>query len=682
MELLLQKKTIILFICLFFVVSGLSTYAQKEPAKKQKELLEFSIPLDHRLSPYTGFTREHWLKITEKIIAGGLSCFNDKTGMPDFRVPQGFSAFEKLRLKSPEEAGKRALERMMMAVVIYTKATGKDEVPGYAGSISAPFLRAIINGTDPKSPLYWGDPLPNDQVGSIFSIAIYLEPERYWNKLTSEQKSNLLYYLNKQVFNKTYNNNHYYFHMLPMALLEQNGFESNRTYLTQMSERLMGWYRGDGWFLDGSNRGFDNYNLWGFQLFNQVLFKFDSRWRSQFGYKIKKTTSKFLESFPWLYGRDGGPIPWGRSLTYRFAGISAIAWATLNGMNNIPPGQSRRIASGSLKYFWEHGCLDENKLLTIGFRGANASVAEDYIYYGDPYWATQGLACLLIPEADPFWTAIEEPMPADGPVGKLALPGAQFTIRISATDGEARLFPVGQPWAQERSRWQNGVKYDQHAYSSYLGFCVLGEGGEDLGAGRSGYSYDGKNWFYRERAKPILVAPDHLISTYSLKPKDSNDTERVENRDEIITNTLIGEDGELHIFWHNYPDPIYLTLGGYGISVPHGTDLIQQSADNDLLIQGGEYYSVIKKIQAPEGKLVSRELIPKQGWVHTHLFGGNGAYPFWESAKPVPPNIPVIFYVNGTRNRRPVIGSIEVIKQENELKIRFEGVWHTVTTPF
>ena len=76
--------------------------------------------------------------------------------------------------------------------------------------------------------------------------------------------------------------------------------------------------------------------------------------------------------------------------------------------------------------------------------------------------------------AVPFWTAVEEPIPADGAGGKFAVPGAQFTIRISPIDGEGRLFPVGQPFAMDRKRWQTGAKYDQHGYSSYLGFCVLG----------------------------------------------------------------------------------------------------------------------------------------------------------------------------------------------------------------
>ncbi len=632
-------------------------------------------------SPYTGYTRQHWLEITEKIIAGEMAHFNKQSGLPEFTVPPKDSAYEKLRWNNPEEWSKRALERMMMAVVIYTKTTGKDQVPGYNGSVTLPFLNAIIAGTDPAGKGYWGDPLSNDQVGSVFAMAIYIEPQRWWEPLTASQKKNLLTYLKKQAHVKTYDNNHYFFHMLPAALLDKNGVASNRDHLTNMYERLMGWYRGNGWFLDGNNRTFDYYNLWGFQLFNQVLYRYDTLWRQQFGERIKNTTAEFLQTYPYLYGRDGGPIPWGRSLAYRFVGNSAIAWAVLNGNSTLPPGQARRIASGALKYFWEHGCIDSTGLLTLGYWGANASVAETYLYYGDPYWAMQGLAPLLIPETDPFWTSVEGPIPADGKGDKMAVTGAQFSIRVSTIDGDARLFPAGQPLGKDPSIWQAGSKYNQHAYASDIGFCLAGDDVPGIGAGRTGYSYDGIKWFYRERAKPIQITANHLASRYTLHPSD-NDSLPDYNRDEMITHTLIGNDGEVHIFWHNNPEPLYLHLGGYGISVSDRSSVKEKYEPASILINGEPYFSLIEAIQAPEGKFESTVLEPRDGWSATHLFGGRGAFPYWHSTKGVPPNVPVIFYVNGTRNRQPVVQPIKIKKQGNELQILFEGEWYSVQVPF
>ena len=278
-----NKQLLIALSCFILIIANSPfLYSQSAPSHSVKRI-GLSAKDDFVNSPYTGYTREHWLEISEKIIAGALSHFDPETGLPDLAVQDGFLAYEQLRMKTPIEGNKRILERMMMAVLIYTKATGKDEVPAYEGSISQPFIDAMTVGTDPENPNYWGDPPMYDQVGSTFAMAAYIEPERYWAPLSDSQKKNLLNFLQKQVHTRAFDNNHYYFHTVPVQLLEKNGLTSNRDYLTRMNERLMGWYRGDGWFLDGSNRGFDYYNLWGFQLFNQVLYKYNPHYREQFG---------------------------------------------------------------------------------------------------------------------------------------------------------------------------------------------------------------------------------------------------------------------------------------------------------------------------------------------------------------------------------------------------------------
>lgn len=660
------------YFFVLFVFSITNSVVSTASCEQELKYLFKRAKEDFTLSPYTGYTRLHWLEITEQIIAGVLPYLNSETGMPQLSDDPEEPEYAKVRDRNPKEEGKRSLERIMMAVVIYTNATGNDTVPGYHGSISAPFIKAIIRGTDPNDPAFWGDPLPNDQVGSVFALGAYLNPAVFWNPLSQSQKKNILNYLQKQVFNQTYDNNHYLFHMVPVTLLEKYGYDANRKHLTQMFERLLGWYRGNGWFIDGNNGGFDHYNLWGFQLFFQVLSRFDVKWHNQFGSQINKLAIRFFETVPYLSGRDGGPIPWGRSLSYRFAGISSIAWAVLNGNCTLPHGQARRIASGELKYFWEHGCLGENNLLNIGYWGANASVSESYLSPGDPYWATHGLACLLIPKEDPFWNAIEESIPADGPGGKIAITGAQFTIRVSPLDGEARLFPVGQPFTHEREKWQTGIKYDQYSYSSYLGFCTSGEGGHEIGAGRSGYSFDGINWNYRERAEPITVSESHLKSKYTLKKNTLY---------EITDHTLVGNDGEVHVFWHDYPEPIYLYMGGYGINVEPDQKPIIQKQDDNIIINTGKYFSVLRSIDSTACLFNSELVSPRDGWKCSHLFGGKGSFPYWISKNPVPPLVPVVLYLNGTRDRRPVYETIRLIKSPGLVRIQFEGKWFDIKVP-
>ena len=60
---------------------------------------------------------------------------------------------------------------------------------------------------------------------------------------------------------------------------------------------------------------------------------------------------------------------------------------------------------------------------------------------------------------------------------------------------------------------------------------------------------------------------------------------------------------------------------------------------------------MMKVIQGPAGKLAAELLPPREGWLHSHNFGGRGAFPHWESAEAVLSNTPVVVYVNGARDR-------------------------------
>ena len=668
------------FISLTGIFLFCITLTGMPPAKVKKDIRTLSARADTVLSPYTGYTRAHWLELTEKIIAGALPHLDKQTGLPDLTAFGENEAFLKRMIEKPLIARRQAFERIMMAVVIYTTATGKDRISGYNGSISAPFLTAITQGTDPDSPSYWGISEPYDQVGCVFALGIYLNPTLFWDKLNDRQKENLLTYFTHHTHNQAYDNNHHYFHMLPSPLLMKYGKDSNRAHLDSMYNRLMGWYRGDGWFIDGSNRGFDYYNHWGFHFKNLTLYRFDENWKQAHGAEIEKSVRQFLLNLPYLYGRDGGPVPWGRSLTYRFASNAALAWAAYDGINPLSPGLSRRIASGSMKYFWDHKCLGENGLLNLGFRGDNASVAEDYSAPGSPYWATHGLAFLLIPETDPFWTAREEPMPADLKGGRLILEGPQLLVKVSQTDGESKLFPVGQPFQFARNKWQTGIKYDQHSYSSSLGWCVLAEGGPDIGANRSGYSFDGKRWRYREHARAIRVETDYLVSHYYLNDSDEPGKLNSINNYEIVTHALVGEEGEVHIFWHNNPEPIYLFLGGYGIQIP-GNETLKADRQSGLILSGTTYQSGLSPVRTSEGETDYMLLEPLEGWADSHLWGGKGAYPYWKSSAKVKPNIPQVFYVNGTKDRPVRLPDIRAIIDQSILTIRFEGKEFKIKIP-
>jgi hypothetical protein len=641
--------------------------------------LQLKAAADAALSPYTGYTRAHWLEITERLIAGVLPYYT-ADGLPQLPPPKNETAFnQEVTPMGVVPVDKQAFERIMMLAVIYSGATGRDTVPGYDGSITEPFRRGMMQVLDPKNPHYWGPPEKAEHAGSIFALGALLSPKYFWEPFTPAQRGLILDYLGQLSTARSYDNNHYYFHLTPTPVLEANGRDGHRAHHTAMIERLFAWYRGDGWYIDGSNLGFDKYNAWGYHLYNQVIYRFDAPWRQQFGPQIEDVTRRYLETYANLVGRDGGTIPWGRSLSYRFAELAAIGWASWNHTNPLPPGEARRIASGVLRYFWEHGAQDPDGLLQVGYRATNAVVSEFYNGPGTSYWAAQGLIALMIPADDPFWTATEQPMPADGGEHTVVINGAEMVAHVLA-DGEARLYPAAQPFSRAHDHWQRGVKYEQHAYSSALGWCTLGEG-TDLGAGRTGVSVDGKTWQYRDHARTLSLAADHLASAWTFDVPLTYQP-AADDRYDLVTHTLIGPWGELHVFWHRSPEPLYLHLGGYGIGSPD-TGSVQARLDfRQIELRTPEYHSELRVYEAPAGALSHDVLTPRDGWTHAHLFERVGTFPLWRSRAPVPANTPVAIYVDAGRTHPAHVPEIRLQHAPGQLTVHFDGRTHVITTPW
>lgn len=669
-----------LLLCLVVLVTAVSfRYASADTIHgKMNPEAVLRVVVDKDLSPFTGYTRQHWLEICEKLIAGVLPYFDVESGKSDLPGTPGETALFQ-EIMSTDEHWEESFDRVLMLPVTYVVATGRDRVPGYDGSITRPFLNGIIRFTDPQHPDYYGKHKGHSIFGANMALAILLAPEFFWDPLTARQQKNMLAFMERLAYTPGWDCNHWYFHLMALPVLSREEVEVDREYFDGIFRRLLNWYQGDGWFLDGGNFTFDYYNLWGFQLYNHALVHFDKVWSKKYATEVAEINKKFQHSFLYMFGRDGGPIPWGRSLSYRFASLSALGWSLVAGNNTLPPGQARRIASGCLKYFWEHGALSANGTLEPGWWGPNSAIGEEYQARGAPYWAAHGLAPLLLPADHPFWTEVEQPMPADGAGGRLPLPGAQMALKVSPIDGEARNYIAGGPIGHA-GQWQRGTKYFQHSYSSYLGWCVTAERGPELGQGRSGVSLDGALWKWRSNPRPIFVEPDRVVSSwdFSLSGPDAN----FEHFGTVTTHTLIGDEGELHVFWHNSATPLYLWMGGYGISVPHGTTAEQNhAADSTFEVHTGRYHSYIRHVFGPEGKSETREVEPQPGFLHSHLFGGCGVFPRWISSLKVSPHEPVVVYVHGTRDREPLISDITARRDSDRLKITFEGRQWTVALP-
>jgi hypothetical protein len=300
-------------------------------------------------------------------------------------------------------------------------------------------------------------------------------------------------------------NNWYLFPFTVAGFLESVGRADAETAeaRNRALELLETWYGGQGWYTDGDGRAFDHYNGWALHLYPVLDAQLAGR-STVHGSRLRE----HLESFALLFGADGAPIHFGRSLTYRFAATSAVALGAVTGHTPLTPGTSRRLISRSLRYFLDRGAVGDDGLLSRGWHGPHEPTVQFYSGPASPYWASKAFVCLLAPADHPLWTDPEQPVPAEGPDRVLAVPPAGFLVQ--AADGIVRLHNHGSDHVRPdegESAAADDPHYGRFAYSTRTGPTALGNVADNhfsvvIGGNRS----------VRRRINPLDIGPDWAAS--------------------------------------------------------------------------------------------------------------------------------------------------------------------------
>jgi hypothetical protein len=373
-----------------------------------------------------------------------------------------------------------------------TSASGvrSDGLEGYARTFLAAAFRAAGAGGDPHGRLAryaegidagtrtpgrddtesWPEILDHRVAGQPMvesaSVALGLRLTRpwLWNGLDAAVRDRVEDWLRGALRHVPAPNNWYLFPYTVAGFLESvgRGDEETRRARDRALELLDGWYRGAGWYSDGDGRAFDHYNGWALHLY-PVLDAHLAGASTPHGERLRA----HLESFAHLFGADGAPIHFGRSLTYRFAAVAAVALGAVTGHTPLPPGVSKALLNNALRYFLDRGAIDGDGLLTLGWHGPHADTLQRYSGPASPYWAAKAFVCLLAPLDHPLWTSSEEPDDADRVIA-LPVPG----LLIQKADGIVRLHNHGsddiRPGAPE-SASDDDPHYGRFAYSTHTG---------------------------------------------------------------------------------------------------------------------------------------------------------------------------------------------------------------------
>lgn len=432
--------------------------------------LPFELPPEDReLSPRTGWTRAHW-----EATADGLL-----TAAWRFATPRGAMLDLPGR---PSRTGVRSdglegyARTFLAAAFRVAGADGADPhgwLEKYADGLAAGTRTPGREDSESWPPILDHTVLGQPMVESA-SVALGLRLTRtwLWDRLEPDVQDRAESWLRGALRHVPAPNNWYLFPLTVAGFLESAGRGDSETRLAveRGLELLESWYRGEGWYSDGDGRAFDHYNGWALHLYPLLHAHLaqDTGQSAHLGARLHA----HLESFAQLFDGNGAPLHFGRSLTYRFAAGTAVALGALTGHTPLAPGVSRRLLSGSLRYFLDRGALNDDGLLSLGWHGPHAATLQDYSGPASPYWASKGLLPLLIPADDPLWTAREEPAPSEGPDRAVALPSAGLLIQTTGGDGLVRLHNHGSdhvpPHEGETARAEDPL-YARLAYSTRTG---------------------------------------------------------------------------------------------------------------------------------------------------------------------------------------------------------------------
>ena len=333
------------------------------------------------------------------------------------------------------------------------------------------YLQGMISGTDPDSPEYWGDCVPYDQkLVEMAAIAYTLlwTDGKFTGRMTEQQKHDLYSWLSQINGNPCHSCNWKFFHILVNIALKKAGQEYDQKGMEESLSFIDQCYVGNGWYLDGTNGHADYYIPFAMHFYGLVYAVFMKDSDPERCQRYIDRAMEFGGDFAYWFAENGSAIPYGRSLTYRFAQASFYSACVMAKIEPLPLGVMKGIITRHLEYWLSKPIFDHDGVLTIGYEYPNLTMSESYNAPGSPYWALKIFACLTLPENDDFWKTEALPLPKMEKIK--TFPQANQIVQRTE-DGHAVLFPSGLVTGHVHTHMEE--KYSKFAYSTKYGFSVM-----------------------------------------------------------------------------------------------------------------------------------------------------------------------------------------------------------------
>jgi hypothetical protein len=392
-------------------------------------------------------------------------------------------------------------------------------IPATVGGLSSDYwLRyqeAVRYGTDPDSEYYWGDIGHSDQkmveVASL-GLALALSPEKLWEPLSAKERQNFAAWMNQINKRNLPDNNWRFFIVMVNLGLKKVGAEYDPKRLEDELVILESFYLSEGWYSDGLGEQRDYYVSFAMHFYGLIYSKIMREEDPQRSLRLIERGKTFAQEFIYWFGEEGDALPFGRSLTYRFAQAafwSALAYADVEVFSW---GVMKGLVLRHLRNWFKQDIFDSEGMLSIGYSYENLLMAEGYNAAGSTYWAMKTFLVLALDETHPFWQSEEEPLPK---LKAQVLQKHPHMIVCREVPGHFAAFTSGQYAAFEPAHME--AKYEKFVYSNHFGFSVpKGAYGLEQGAYDNMLALSEQDEYYRVRHNSDIVKmeEDQLVSCW------------------------------------------------------------------------------------------------------------------------------------------------------------------------
>ncbi|MGC6767953.1 DUF2264 domain-containing protein [Enterococcus sp. LJL51] len=427
-------------------------------------------------------------------------------------------------------------------------------------------LKGICEGVNPDSPDYWGKIGHVDQLMvEMAPLAVFLvmNKEKVDSRLSERQHHYLVEWMNQINSFDTAQNNWLFFRVLVNVCLHKNYGMDTFVQIEKDFAKIETFYLGNGWYYDGVKVQIDYYISFAihyYSLLYSVLFEAEDPQRSRI---LKERAAEFAQTFQHWFDDEGRGIPFGRSLTYRFAQSSFWSAMLFAKVEGFAPEKSKSLLSKNLAFWLSQDIFSPEGLLRVGYCYDDLVMSEEYNAPGSPYWSLKAFLVLALPEDDSTWSLPAACSESSADTAPTLIKEARMLLKKSSDGKEVQAFPVGQ-FVELHTHGE--AKYGKFVYSTLFGFNVSkGLVGYEKGGFDNVLAVSERDNFYRVRTAFESYHTENTHVAVTWQPWA-----------DVVIQSCIIPFGQWHFRIHKINSERALNIRDGGFSVPYdGAETVQ-----------------------------------------------------------------------------------------------------------